>query len=97
MRLSVARALLRSSGQVPRASLRGAAPFRWQSREAPGPHCMLSAGRAGCRAAYSTHDTPSDPASKSPPTDPKTIPKHNTHWRTTLPFEFPPEFGFAFE
>lgn len=87
MRPSVARALLRPSARVlPRASARGAAPRPWQMRE-PGAQFALSPWRVGDRAAYSTRDTSSDDAERTP----------NKNWRTTLPFEFPPEFGFVFE
>lgn len=86
MRPSVARALLRSSAQTPpRSALRGAAPRPWQLRE-PGAQCMLPSRRVGCKAAYSTDNTSRD-AESTP----------NKNWRTTLPFEFPPEFGFVFE
>ena len=86
MRPSVARALLRSSARTPpRSALRGAAPWPCQLRE-PGAQYMLSSRRVGGRAAYSTGNT-SSYAEWTP----------NKNWRTTLPFEFPPEFGFVFE
>ena len=98
MRPSVARALLRSADSITaRPSLRSTALLQWQFYENQGAHYVRSCRKVGSRATYSTRNTSQQPASQ-PSNDSTSSPKdQKKHRTTTLPFQYPPEFGFVFE